>query len=737
MSWLKQARAAHPLSFALSTAAIAYLAISAAFFLAAPPLETNDGPQHYHYIRWLLSQRTLPVLGQEIGTIAPRQEAAQPPLYYLLGAALSLPIDISDFDNVAMLNPSGGARDADANQNSFLHRPLTWPPHGAQLSMRLVEVMSIACGLLTVGAAVVLARWLVAGHPWMWLATGLAVGADSTFDYHFSQINNDCLLVALCSLTLVALGCWLEYKRQVFAWVAAGAIGLGLLTKFNAVGLVPLYLLACWWMGKTWEARAHAAIPLLLVLPLLDGWWFVRAAVLYGDPTTLFVLNGAYNANYHPIAGENLRLLPSAMAFTFHSFFSMYGIAENIDSLPAFAVTAALASVGFAFGLGSTLATKRRGTLNNLLFAWLAITALQVFAYCIAEGGGGRFVFPAMAPLAIYTVIGWKGLLRKIPSFAAPSGVALACVALSVPPLVAGRTVAPVFAYPPVLTTLPSIGTPLRATFAGSIQLLGADLPNGVLVQPEREYPVTLYWRLQEPVTDLYKTFVHVDSNDPSYRSGAAYDGPSGRGTYPPSFWNVGEVVVDRYTFRVNRDERADRRNTVLLPIRAGFYQSPTVPGQPIRKVVADPSEASDVGFEIGAWRLAGSPPPLPNTPPLARFPAGLDLVSASASARAPGQVQVDLRWLTQRALGESLTVFVQLISAEGKLIAQHDSYPLDGRYPTTAWLPQEQVFDSVALSSPRPIQTGDSVILGLYRLPSTERLLTEQGESFVRLPLQ
>jgi hypothetical protein len=69
-------------------------------------------------------------------------------------------------------------------------------------------------------------------------------------------------------------------------------------------------------------------------------------------------------------------------------------------------------------------------------------------------------------------------------------------------------------------------------------------------------------------------------------------------------------------------------------------------------------------------------------------------------------------------------------------VLAQHDSYPLGGRYPTMAWSPREQVFDSVTVPLQAPLEIGDQVIAGIYVLPDSRPVPTTTGEAFVRVPL-
>jgi hypothetical protein len=68
--------------------------------------------------------------------------------------------------------------------------------------------------------------------------------------------------------------------------------------------------------------------------------------------------------------------------------------------------------------------------------------------------------------------------------------------------------------------------------------------------------------------------------------------------------------------------------------------------------------------------------------------------------------------------------VFVHLLDADGRLVAQHDGPPMEGRYPATAWLPGDVVPDvhRIALGPDTPAGTYQLQV-GMYGWPSLERL--------------
>jgi len=358
---------------------------------------------------------------------------------------------------------------------------------------------------------------------------------------------------------------------------------------------------------------------------------------------------------------------------------------------------------------------------------------LELAYYSYLTSGGGRFAFPAIAPLAVLVAAGWAGLIGRVGLPRA--GIVLSLGALAVPPAVAWLVVQPAFSYPPRLRSLPASAHPAHAVFDGA-ELIGVESTADDWIRPGEPYTVTLYWRLARPVERLLNTFVHVDSNDAGYAAGAGanYDGPSGAGRYPPNFWRSGEVVVDRYSLRLAPDTRLTQLNTARLSVRVGMYAVPAAQGATFDKVDTDPPEARDSGYEVAAWKLPGKASPEPAAQPLGEFASGIDLMSAKTRPSGSEQWIVDLHWRARARPTADFTIFVQALARNGELLAQHDSYPLNGRYPTSQWSAGEDLFDSIELPLFRSGADADAVIAGMYALPSTERVPTLDGKTFVRL---
>jgi hypothetical protein len=99
------------------------------------------------------------------------------------------------------------------------------------------------------------------------------------------------------------------------------------------------------------------------------------------------------------------------------------------------------------------------------------------------------------------------------------------------------------------------------------------------------------------------------------------------------------------------------------------------------------------------------------------------------------GLLPVSLWWRPSQPVGRNLTVFVHLVDSEGNIIAQQDRLPLDGRWPTPAWRPDEVYHDTYEIVLPESLPVGAyGLRIGFYdtagRLP-----LDDGGQEFWFLP--
>jgi hypothetical protein len=101
------------------------------------------------------------------------------------------------------------------------------------------------------------------------------------------------------------------------------------------------------------------------------------------------------------------------------------------------------------------------------------------------------------------------------------------------------------------------------------------------------------------------------------------------------------------------------------------------------------------------------------------------------------GELSLKLYWQTNRPLTENYTVFDQLLDSSGQFVAGWDSQPLGGYFPTSEWPVDEIITDMVDIPLPVDLPVGEyTLITGMYRLDTMERLITSTGTDHVVLGL-
>ena len=113
---------------------------------------------------------------------------------------------------------------------------------------------------------------------------------------------------------------------------------------------------------------------------------------------------------------------------------------------------------------------------------------------------------------------------------------------------------------------------PAQADFGGQIMLLGYDFDGQgrwLSVEPGQAIPLALYWQALASMDMDYTVFIHL--LDEKGRIWGQRDSQPLGGYYPTSFWDVGELIEDKYELTV--DSSAPEGNYTLV---AGLYFLPT-----------------------------------------------------------------------------------------------------------------------------------------------------------------
>ncbi|GIW08417.1 MAG: hypothetical protein KatS3mg060_3222 [Dehalococcoidia bacterium] len=265
----------------------------------------------------------------------------------------------------------------------------------------------------------------------------------------------------------------------------------------------------------------------------------------------------------------------------------------------------------------------------------------------------------------------------------------------------------------------PSIGH--RADFGGEIRLLGYDVVVDPPDNPARRsglVRVRLYWQALRPLAASYRVFVQLVN--PLYHVYAAKDNRPVFDRFPTTRWPPETTVVDDYRLALLPGTPAGEYR-----LSVGLYDEAT--GQ---RLSVDDTDRTDL--LLGPVRIEQSGgAPDPSQPVAIRFGEAAELLGydISGTLRPGGQIRLTLHWraLTPPA---ALTVFVHLVDTGGRLVAQRDSQPAAGGYPTERWRTGEYIRDFYDVDLPMSIGPGSYQLrVGLYR-PDGERVPPRPGNA-------
>ncbi|MBV9119981.1 MAG: hypothetical protein JOZ39_04690 [Chloroflexi bacterium] len=224
----------------------------------------------------------------------------------------------------------------------------------------------------------------------------------------------------------------------------------------------------------------------------------------------------------------------------------------------------------------------------------------------------------------------------------------------------------------------------------------------GVLKDPHAAYGVSIHGILDRPNRTLFVADSGVSGLDPLT---SPWDNLT-----PTANWRAGDRIVDRHLISIPSDVP-----TGVYRIEVGLYSS-----RP--DLTPEPGKA-ELPLRIVA--------PAAATPP-AVAPAG-DWGVAKLTRVERDATGLRLTWQAAGPLPADYTVFVHALDANGQVVAQHDSQPASGAWPTSAWQAGQTIVDQHDLDIPAVAVTLE---VGLYELASGRRLELAGGGDNLRLSL-
>jgi hypothetical protein len=276
----------------------------------------------------------------------------------------------------------------------------------------------------------------------------------------------------------------------------------------------------------------------------------------------------------------------------------------------------------------------------------------------------------------------------------------------------------------------------LQMKFGEELALVGwsvhapIDLP-GEGLHPGDSIKVTIVWQAQQPLETEYTAFAHLVDEDGQGWAGddhQPYDG-----LYPTSDWGAGEMVRDTFALAVPVDAPPG-----LYDVQVGWYDPVTDERLPVK--------GGGTVFRVAVLPIDWAVTERDDLVPVGeRFGEAITLEGYASMTDAevlgvmtdPEVLWVTLRWSADDWLQADYTVFVHLVDVEGDgaAIAQGDGPPLNGRWPTSLWIPGAALDDVHTVPLPDGLLAGTyDLLVGLYDPVSGERLRLSNGRDALRL---
>ncbi|HTP07865.1 MAG TPA: hypothetical protein VMP08_06425, partial [Anaerolineae bacterium] len=362
-----------------------------------------------------------------------------------------------------------------------------------------------------------------------------------------------------------------------------------------------------------------------------------------------------------------------------------------------------------------------RRSLFVLIAAVLSSLAVLIyFALVNPTGANGRYLFPVSAAIAGLLAYGLRGWYR--PAEAKIDrlfgwGVCAAMLLFSVSVL--WFIMVPAYAAPDqlALSAVRASTQPIDVHFDDSAILLGAALQQK-RAAPGDEVAVKLCWQTLAPTRTPLAFFVHLLGE----RNAILGERTSlhGLSRYPSVNWEPNRIFCDNVPVRVD-----DTAPTGLYDVEVGVFdltskqrlEPVTTAGDVVAPLLID---------RVKVMSAVSSILPVAGPQPI-DFGGQIKLLARTVEplyVSAGQSVTATLTWQAERVPDKDYTVFVQLWNSLGQQVANADSMPQAGRYPTSFWDANEIVSDTHRIDLPVDLPAGEyRIIIGWYDLQSGARL--------------
>ena len=704
---------------------LAFFVIGLLYIYAAPHFESPDSTYHLGVLKWIAEQGELPVQSPDHEGLY-RQEASQPPLYYILSSLIWRAVDPGDFDDYFQQNPLviAGVPTRLGNRNQVFYRQ-PHPPqlHGTSLALYLVRLLSLGMSAITVAAVYQSARTILPNSkPFALLATALTA-FNPMFLFIGSSVSNDNLVSMLTALIawqmLLMLRDGFQTRRSL---LIAVLVALASLSKLS--GLVAGFVVALagiWLLVRSRDGRGFITLGLamLLIWLPLAGWWFARNLQLYSE---LFG-TGAMLDHFGRRSISISRLLLEEFEGLRISYWGLFGWFSILTDRIHYILMDVLSLFG-AIGLIVFLAKNRSKPIliSQVVFLAivLAIGAVMLIWYSLqVPASQGRLLFPFITSISIMMALGLTALrisplLVSLPMFAFAAAAPFVYIV-------------PEYDLPPIVDSLPATATKTCARW-DDISLVGYEL-SPRRWSPGDEIPITLYWQPLAQSSELQAFFITLIDADGHKL--ATIDAFPGWGSLPPTWWQPNAIYRDELRLQIPPD--ADGFTTVQLHI--GWYNWSD------RRDIMPTLESGETApaFTLPAGAFIGGDNPRLDTGAMADGTVFGDKIRLNAWRFTQGHL-LELEWQIEQEIAGDWRVFAIVFTepyqtgAAFEFLSQRDTAP---PVPVDYLAPGETVITRHAFDLPANYQSEHGIYIGWYNDDLFARLAAPYPDNMLPLPAQ
>ena len=711
---------------------LGHVALSLWYSLVIPPWEAHDEWAHYRHAAYIAANLALPDPSQRLTTEFEFDEANQPPLYYMMAALPMLVVDTND-GYQPTINPYATRGTGEGGVNFVLHRPedIAWPWRGTLLALHLGRLVSVLISTASLLLTYALVRLLAPTDDSVALTATAIQAFAPQYVFLSAVMTNDILLVAIeTALLYLALRLIREGPTPKLAFLLGLTAALSLLTKYLALAVIPIAVLAFAW--GAWRHRqqpgqkqhlGRSTLAFLLPVAAPSLLWIGRNLVYTGmalprDPQAQTVLlSGLQSAN-----GLSLDWLaiPPALYYGFQTYWASFGWGNIGAPHWVYIVWLALViggGVGTLWWIARDSARSLRPLIVVTLLFVLAVVTLPLLRELLHESSflRGRYILSTLPIIAWVLAQGWRQLSGRAWVWVQkllvlwPAALTVALVPL---------LLVPAYAHPASLAdSAAAVGVPLHVRFGDVVELETADVWPADAATPGQGLAVTLTWRVLDRTTKPYTLGIHlIGAGGESYGNVTSYPG---HGRAATSVWLPGAVFQETYWLNVKEGGPTPMHGHIAVSL------FDIAEGNTTYLPVVDP-EGKNLGDSVtfGELRIDGASADTPSTPvnDLARFGDTLALIDARlpAAPQRPGwSVPVLLRWQAINPSPTPIKVTVQLVDADGDWVAGSDGVP-SAELPPHLWRSGDRLHTIRWLDLPPDLSPGRYTVLAALYQPDT-----------------